>query len=100
MARRRDAARRQEFAAKQFPHRAPPETHATGGSKATPLRPIVVSDKTGTFAEIVQKMDDGNIHRVWVCSHESVEREAPRPLRAISQQDVLFAVCHYIGALK
>jgi CBS domain-containing protein len=50
----------------------------------TPPRPIMCSPRD-TLAKVIQLMDDGNIHRVFVVESE----ERPVPLHVISQIDVI-----------
>lgn len=50
----------------------------------TPWSPIVVKESDSMF-DVITKMDDGNIHRVFVVD----DFDQPRPLYVISQLDVL-----------
>lgn len=66
-----------------------PRTHYS--SKLVPRRALYVT-MDQTFEDVLDKMYDGNIHRVWVC--ESASR--PKPQFVFSQVDVLRAVMHHI----
>jgi CBS domain-containing protein len=48
-----------------------------------------------TLQTVIQKMDDGNVHLVFVVSQESGKGQ--RPLHAITQRDVLKIVCNNMG---
>jgi CBS domain-containing protein len=61
----------------------------------TPIKGRYVTEEQ-TFEDVIRKMRDGNIHRVWVCSAASVRAGAPVPIKVISQGDVLKQVLkHY-----
>jgi CBS domain-containing protein len=71
-----------------FPRQAPP-THYS--DKKIPLRGIFVTpDKT--LEDVLNRMNDGNIHRVFVC--DSVTD--PKPQHVISQRDILKLVLDHI----
>lgn len=74
---------------------AAPSAHYS--SKPVPPTPIYVTpDKT--FLDVLRLMDDGNIHRVYVCSEGSVRRGKPRPIHVITQTDMLEAILNqYTG---
>lgn len=42
-----------------------------------------------TMADVIHKMDDGNLHRIFICSQESADDGEPIPHGVISQSDVL-----------
>jgi len=65
---------------------AAPRTHYS--KKPVPRTVLFVSEKN-TFEDVIRKMDDGNIHRVFVCSQLSINRGQPEPLHVITQTDVL-----------
>jgi len=50
----------------------------------TPAQPIFVT-KDSTMEQVIKAMDDGNIHRIFVCE---VRNEKPIPTHCISQRDV------------
>jgi len=60
----------------------------------TPAKPICVTSDS-TFADVIQGMDDGNIHRVFVVEYTS--NGDPLPTHVISQRDVLRHVLFKIG---
>jgi len=63
-------------------------------SQQTPHKPITVT-KEDTFEAVLRKMDDGNIHRVYVV--ENNNNGDPIPSHVISQRDILRFVLHRIG---
>jgi predicted transcriptional regulator len=71
---------------------AAPRTHYS--KKPVPRTVLFVSEKN-TFEDVIRKMDDGNIHRVFVCSQLSINRGQPEPLHVISQTDVLKQVFNH-----
>jgi len=71
---------------------AAPRTHYS--KKPVPRTVLFVSEKS-TFEDVIRKMDDGNIHRVFVCSQASIDRGLPEPLHVISQTDVLKQVFNH-----
>lgn len=76
----------------EFPLLAP-ATHFS--KKMVPGRSLYVSPDD-TFADVIQLMFDGNIHRVFVCSRQSIEAKAPKPTHVISQKDVLKVVLQFM----
>jgi CBS domain-containing protein len=54
---------------------------------ATPIKGRYVTEDQ-TFEDVIRKMRDGNIHRVWV-SAASVREGRPVPIKVLSQGDVL-----------
>lgn len=56
----------------------------------TPHKPITCT-KDDTLETIIKKMDDGNIHRVFLCEDNGV------PTHCISQRDVLRFILHLAG---
>lgn len=42
-----------------------------------------------TMEAVIDRMDDGNLHRIFICSAESVKKGQPIPIGVISQCDVL-----------
>jgi len=63
-------------------------------SAQTPMKPIYVT-KSMTLENIIKKMDDGNIHRVFVAEQRS--NGALIPSHVISQRDVLRFLLHLSG---
>jgi CBS domain-containing protein len=59
----------------------------------TPSSPIFVT-KNDTLEAIIKKMDDGNIHRVFVAE---IKNGKPVPTHCISQRDVLRFILHLTG---
>lgn len=53
-------------------------------------------EPTAPLQTVLEIMNDGNIHRVYVCSSSSVAAGTPRPIGVISQRDVLMEVMMYI----
>merc|ERR1712166_1702747 len=51
------------------------------------------------FSGCSSLMDDGNIHRVYVCSEGSVMRGKPRPIHVITLTDMLEAVLNQYTSL-
>lgn len=63
-----------------------PSTHYS--MKNTPATAIYVTPED-TMEDVIARMDDGNLHRIFVCSVESANRGTPIPTGVISQSDVL-----------
>ena len=63
-------------------------------TQSTPQLPATVSSMD-TLQTVLQQMDDGNVHLVFVVSGESDQKQ--RPLRVITQRDVLKIVCSHMG---
>jgi len=76
------------LALEEFPKLAP-STHFN--PKSVPTTGLYVKP-TDTLDRVVEIMEDGNIHRVFVCSEESVAKDAPIPTHVIAQRDVLLVV--------
>jgi len=75
---------------------AAPRSHYS--KKPVPRTALFVSEKN-TFEDVIRKMDDGNIHRVFVCSQVSINRGQPEPLHVITQTDVFKHIFnHYTWA--
>ena len=68
-----------------FPKLNPP-THYS--NKSTPRKALYCTPEE-TFGDVIRKMDDGNIHRLIVCSSSSSMTGNPRPINIISQTDIL-----------
>lgn len=67
--------------------RLAPTTHYSG--RRTPYGAVYVTPDD-TMEDVINKMDDGNLHRVFVCSTDSHRKNRPVPTGVISQCDVLF----------
>ena len=63
-------------------------------TQLTPRPPSTVN-AMDTFQMVIQKMDDGHVHIVFVVSQESELKQ--RPLHVITQRDVLKVICNNIG---
>jgi CBS-domain-containing membrane protein len=57
-----------------------------------PLRTVNIMD---TLQTVIQKMDDGHFHLVFVVSQGSESKQ--RPLHVITQRDVLKVICIHMG---
>merc|ERR1712160_161756 len=80
---------------RDYPIAAPRSHYST---KHVPFSPIFVTPEQ-TFLDVLRLMDDGNIHRVYVCSEGSVMRGKPRPIHVITQTDMLEAVLNQYTSL-
>ena len=69
-----------------------PKTHFPQGK--TPLTALYLTP-SDTFVDVVNKMKDGNIHRVWICSKKSVNEGAPIPTKVLTQTDILQTVLDF-----
>ena len=78
------------YVCKKFP--LAPKSHYPQGK--LPLKALYLTPND-TFVDVVNKMRDGNIHRVWVCDQISVNAGAPIPTKVITQTDILQAVLDY-----
>jgi hypothetical protein len=74
-----------QFTKQRFTRLAP---KAHWSMAATPIKGRYVTEDQ-TFEDVIRKMRDGNIHRVWVCSAASVREGRPVPIKVLSQGDVL-----------
>jgi len=54
--------------------------------RQTPASPIYAT-RESTYGQVLRLMDDGNIHRIWVCNADDPLK--PRPIGVISQKDML-----------
>lgn len=79
-------------AREDFPAQAP-KTHYS--RKMVPVKGLYVAP-TANILDVIRLMNDGNIHRVFVCSEESINRKKPVPTHVISQSDVLRQVLDHI----
>jgi len=59
----------------------------------TPAKPIYVT-KNDSIHKVIKSMDDGNIHRIWVCEMRGGK---PIPTHVISQRDILRFMLHLSG---
>ena len=69
-----------------------PKAHYPQGKLPLTALYLTPSD---TFVDVVNKMRDGNIHRVWICEQMSVNEGAPIPSKVITQSDILRTVLDY-----
>eukprot|EP00456_Euglypha_rotunda_P033982 TRINITY_DN2620_c0_g1_i23.p1 TRINITY_DN2620_c0_g1~~TRINITY_DN2620_c0_g1_i23.p1 ORF type:complete len:190 (+),score=16.24 TRINITY_DN2620_c0_g1_i23:200-769(+) len=53
---------------------------------------------TDTLETVINKMSDGNIHRLFVVSQESISREKPRVVSILTQRDVMLYICLRLGS--
>jgi len=74
----------------RFPKQAP-ATHFS--ARRAPTLPLYVT-KDDTFETVLEQMNDGCIHRIFVCSED--ERGNPTPTHVISQRDILCQVLQYM----
>jgi CBS domain-containing protein len=77
-----------EMAREEFPRLAP-KTHFS--RKLVPRRGLFVTPNQ-KFEDVLTAMNDGNIHRVFVCDNPNT----PRPLGVITQHDILKLVLEQI----
>lgn len=78
--------------------RLAPTTHYS--NKTVPASAVYVTPEA-TMEDVMNKMDDGNLHRVFICSTESAARGKPVPIGVISQSDVLYQTLSFlIGMAK
>lgn len=63
-----------------------PKTHWS--TAPVPTKPVFVTS-SNTVEDVLEKMEDGNLHRVFVCDEASVAANQPRVIGVISQRDVL-----------
>merc|ERR1711957_646834 len=70
-----------------------PKTHYS--RKMVPLKGLYVAPSDSVL-DVIRLMNDGNIHRVFVCSEESINNKKPVPTHVISQSDVLRQVLDLI----
>jgi CBS domain-containing protein len=82
-----------ELVLKEFPKQAP-ETHYNPDE--VPREPLCVTT-SDTLEEVIKKMNDGNIHRIFTISQESMDAGKPRPMRVISQKDVIQFILTKLG---
>lgn len=66
--------------------RLAPSSHYS--TKPVPLQGVYVT-ASDTMEDVIRKMDDGNLHRVFICSQESHHMGKPKVTGVISQSDVL-----------
>jgi CBS domain-containing protein len=82
-----------ELVLKEYPKQAP-ETHYKPDD--VPRDPLTVTAED-TLDDVIQKMNDGNIHRIFLVSKESMDAGKPKPLRVVSQRDVIMFILSKIG---
>lgn len=64
-------------------------------NKPVPVDGLYVTPEH-TFEDVLDRMNDGNIHRVFICSELSVAAGAPKPVNVISQQEVCMEALTYM----
>lgn len=69
-----------------YPRVAPPTHYST---KRLPREAVYVTPES-TMEDVITKMEDGNLHRVFICTEPSVARGRPVPTGVVSQTDVLY----------
>jgi CBS domain-containing protein len=79
--------------AKEYPKLAP-ETHYAPGDVPKGALYVLPDD---TLQTVIEKMNDGNIHRVFVVPKESADQGKPRATHVIAQRDVLMVVLLKLG---
>lgn len=75
-----------------YPRQAP-YTHYS--SKHVPHGGYFVTP-TDSLESVLDLMNDGNIHRVYVCTSESLAAACPKPIGVISQRDMLMEVLQFL----
>lgn len=85
-----------EDARREFPRQAP-STHYS--SKTVPRGSLYVTPDQ-TFREVINKMNDGNIHRIFVCSKQSHDMDLPRATSVISQTDIIKQTLSFLGTMR
>lgn len=88
----RDVKTFKRLTAEEYPTTAP---RAHYSKKPTPKRGLYVTP-SNTFEDVIKMMDDGNIHRVFVCDEQSHYQGVPKPIHVITQTNVLYIIMkHY-----
>jgi len=82
-----------ELVLKEFPKVAP-ETHYQPAD--VPRQPLCVTEDE-TLWDVIDKMHDGNIHRIFQISKESMDAGKPKPVRVISQRNVVSFILNKLG---
>jgi CBS domain-containing protein len=80
-----------QLVSQEYPSLAP-RTHWSSAS--VPDSPIFVTP-SDTIEAALDKMEDGNIHRIFVCEEASVAAKKPKVLRVLSQRDILKVALDY-----
>jgi CBS domain-containing protein len=76
----------------EYPTTAP---RAHYSKKPVPRKALYVTPSQ-TFEDVIKMMDDGNIHRVFVCDEKSHLDGVPKPLHVITQTNILYIILrHY-----
>jgi len=70
-----------------------PRTHYT--RKRLPDRAVYVTPED-SMEDVIDRMEDGNLHRVFVCTAASHAAGRPKPIGVISQSDVLYQTLMHI----
>lgn len=75
-----------------FPRLAP-RTHYS--RKMVPVKGLYLSPES-TMKDVINMMNDGNIHRIFVCDKASIDNKKPKPTHVVSQTDVLRHVLSFM----
>jgi CBS domain-containing protein len=78
----------------------PTQASSTHYSNRRLPKSALYATPTQTFRDVISMLNDGNIHRVFVCSDSSDAAGAPRAIGVISQTDVIKTVLHACGTLQ
>lgn len=70
-----------------------PRTHYT--RKKLPEQPVYVTPED-SMEDVIDRMEDGNLHRVFICTAASHANGRPKPIGVISQSDVLYQTLMHI----
>lgn len=87
----RDVKTFKRLTGEEYPTTAPRAHYA---NKPVPKRGLYVTPSQ-TFEDVIRMMDDGNIHRVFVCDEKSHYEGIPKPMHVITQTNVLYTIMKY-----
>jgi CBS domain-containing protein len=82
-----------DTAAKEYPFLGA-RNHFYIGS--TPAKGLVCTP-TATFESIINMMADGCVHRIFICSEESIQNGRPIPTNVLTQTDILTVVFRHFA---
>lgn len=82
-----------ESVRRDFPRQAPRTHYST---KSVPVSGLYVTP-ANTFEDVMLAMNDGCIHRIFVCSEASALKGQPQPTSIISQSDMLMHLLTQLG---
>uniref|UniRef100_A0A0A9X4Q9 SNF1-related protein kinase regulatory subunit gamma-1-like protein n=1 Tax=Lygus hesperus TaxID=30085 RepID=A0A0A9X4Q9_LYGHE len=80
----------------EFPHVAP-ASHWTTQPVPKSARYVTPDDD---FEVVIRSMNDGNMHRIFVCSQMSIDTNKPTPISVISQRDIIYTVLRVLGTIS